>query len=179
MAYSKPTYKSRYENFIGGEWVPPLSGEYFDNLSPVDGELLTKIPRSSTADVDAAVAAAKKAFESYKHTSVIERSTLLNKIADKIEANLEALAIAETLDNGKAVRETLNADVPLVIDHFRYFASVIRAESGSVADLDENTISQEIHEPLGVVAQIIPWNFPLLMAWRKEIASASLQPVML
>ncbi len=174
MAYSKPTYKSRYENFIGGEWVPPLSGEYFDNLSPVDGELLTKIPRSSTADVDAAVAAAKKAFESYKHTSVIERSTLLNKIADKIEANLEALAIAETLDNGKAVRETLNADVPLVIDHFRYFASVIRAESGSVADLDENTISQEIHEPLGVVAQIIPWNFPLLMAaWKIAPAIAA------
>ena len=174
MAYSKPTYKSRYENFIGGEWVPPLSGEYFDNLSPVDGELLTKIPRSSTADVDAAVAAAKKAFESYKHTSVIERSTLLNKIADKIEANLEALAIAETLDNGKAVRETLNADVPLVIDHFRYFATVIRAESGSVADLDENTISQEIHEPLGVVAQIIPWNFPLLMAaWKIAPAIAA------
>ena len=174
MAYSRPTYKPRYENFIGGEWVPPLSGEYFDNLSPVDGELLTKIPRSSTADVDAAVAAAKKAFESYKHTSVIERSTLLNKIADKIEANLEALAIAETLDNGKAVRETLNADVPLVIDHFRYFASVIRAESGSVADLDENTISQEIHEPLGVVAQIIPWNFPLLMAaWKIAPAIAA------
>ena len=174
MAYSRPTYKPRYENFIGGEWVPPLSGEYFDNLSPVDGELLTKIPRSSTADVDAAVAAAKKAFESYKHTSVIERSTLLNKIADKIEANLEKLAIAETLDNGKAVRETLNADIPLVIDHFRYFASVIRSEAGSVADLDENTISQESYEPLGVVAQIIPWNFPLLMAaWKIAPAIAA------
>ncbi len=174
MAYSRPTYKPRYENFIGGEWVPPLSGEYFDNLSPVDGELLTKIPRSSTADVDAAVAAAKKAFESYKHTSVIERSTLLNKIADKIEANLEKLAISETLDNGKAVRETLNADIPLVIDHFRYFASVIRSEAGSVADLDENTISQEIYEPLGVVAQIIPWNFPLLMAaWKIAPAIAA------
>ncbi|MBE0497136.1 MAG: aldehyde dehydrogenase family protein, partial [Campylobacterales bacterium] len=104
MAYTKPTYKPRYENFIGGEWVPPVNGEYFDNLSPVDGELLTKIPRSTTADVDLAVAAAKKAFESYGLTSVIERSTLLNKIADAIEANLEALAIAETLDNGKAVR---------------------------------------------------------------------------
>ncbi len=174
MAYSKPTYKPRYENFIGGEWVPPLSCEYFDNLSPVDGELLTKIPRSSTADVDAAVAAGVKAFETYRHTSVIERSTLLNKIADKIEANLEALAIAETLDNGKAVRETLAADVPLVIDHFRYFASVIRGEAGTVADLDENTISQEIHEPLGVVAQIIPWNFPLLMAaWKIAPAIAA------
>ena len=171
MAYSKPTYKPRYENFIGGEWVPPLSGEYFDNLSPVDGELLTKIPRSSTADVDMAVAAAKKAFESFKHMSVVQRSDMLNKIADKIEANLEFLAISETLDNGKAVRETLAADIPLVVDHFRYFASVIRSEAGSVADLDENTISQEIHEPLGVVAQIIPWNFPLLMAaW--EIAPA-------
>lgn len=167
MAYTKPTYKPRYENFIGGEWVPPVNGEYFDNLSPVDGELLTKIPRSTTADVDLAVAAAKKAFESYGLTSVIERSTLLNKIADAIEANLEALAIAETLDNGKAVRETLAADLPLVVDHFRYFASVIRGEAGSVADLDANTISQEIYEPLGVVAQIIPWNFPLLMAaWK-------------
>ena len=164
MAYSKPTYKAQYENFIGGEWVPPLSGEYFDNLSPVDGELLTRIPRSSTADVDLAVAAAKKAFETYRHFSVVQRSDMLNKIADKIEANLETLAIAETLDNGKAVRETLAADVPLVIDHFRYFASVIRSEAGSVADLDENTISQEIFEPLGVVAQIIPWNFPLLIS---------------
>lgn len=174
MAYSKPTYKPRYENFIGGEWVPPLSGEYFDNLSPVDGELLTKIPRSSTADVDAAVAAAKKAFETYRHFSVVQRSDMLFKIADKIEANLEALAIAETLDNGKAVRETLAADVPLVIDHFRYFASVIRSEAGSVADLDENTISQEIFEPLGVVAQIIPWNFPLLMAaWKIAPALAA------
>lgn len=174
MAYSKPTYKPRYENFIGGEWVPPLSGEYFDNLSPVDGELLTKIPRSSTADVDMAVAAAKKAFESFKHMSVVQRSDMLNKIADKIEANLEFLAISETLDNGKAVRETLAADIPLVVDHFRYFASVIRSEAGSVADLDENTISQEIHEPLGVVAQIIPWNFPLLMAaWKIAPAIAA------
>jgi aldehyde dehydrogenase len=174
MAYSKPTYKPRYENFIGGEWVPPLSGEYFDNLSPVDGELLTKIPRSSTADVDMAVAAAKKAFESFKHMSVVQRSDMLNKIADKIEANLEFLAISETLDNGKAVRETLAADIPLVVDHFRYFASVIRSEAGTVADLDENTISQEIHEPLGVVAQIIPWNFPLLMAaWKIAPAIAA------
>ncbi|WP_060825058.1 aldehyde dehydrogenase family protein [Sulfurospirillum cavolei] len=174
MAYSKPTYKPRYENFIGGEWVPPLSGEYFDNLSPVDGELLTKIPRSSTADVDMAVAAAKKAFESFKHMSVVQRSDMLNKIADKIEANLEFLAISETLDNGKAVRETLAADIPLVVDHFRYFASVIRSEAGTVADLDETTVSQEIHEPLGVVAQIIPWNFPLLMAaWKIAPAIAA------
>lgn len=174
MVYTKPQYKVQFENFIGGEWVAPLSGEYFDNVSPVDGEFLTRIPRSNEADVDMAVAAAKTAFESYKHTSVVERSTLLNKIADAIEANLENLALAETLDNGKAVRETLAADVPLVVDHFRYFASVIRSESGSIADLDENTISQEIHEPLGVVAQIIPWNFPLLMAaWKIAPAIAA------
>ena len=147
MVYTKPQYKEQFENFIGGEWVAPLSGEYFDNISPVDGEVLTRIPRSNEADVDLAVAAGVKAFESYKHSTVVERSTMLNKIADAIEANLENLAIADTLDNGKAIRETLAADVPLVVDHFRYFASVIRGESGSVSDLDENTISQEVYEP--------------------------------
>ncbi|PZP13889.1 MAG: aldehyde dehydrogenase [Aliarcobacter butzleri] len=174
MIYARPTYKTQYENFIGGEWIAPVSGEYFDNISPVDGKLLTKIPRSNEKDVELAIQAAKKAFESYKHTSVVQRSTMLNKVADLIEKNLEMLAIAETLDNGKAVRETLNADIPLVIDHFRYFASVIRAESGTVSDLDENTISQEIYEPYGVVAQIIPWNFPLLMAaWKLAPALAA------
>jgi aldehyde dehydrogenase len=174
MSYTKPQYKAQFENFIGGEWVAPNSGEYFDNISPVDGEVLTRIPRSNTVDVDSAVAAAAKAFLSFKHTSVVERSTLLNKIADAIEANAEQLAIAETLDNGKAIRETINADVPLVVDHFRYFASVIRGESGDVSDLDENTISQEVYEPLGVVAQIIPWNFPLLMAaWKIAPAVAA------
>ncbi|MCG3673411.1 aldehyde dehydrogenase family protein [Aliarcobacter butzleri] len=174
MIYARPTYKTQYENFIGGEWIAPVSGEYFDNISPVDGKLLTKIPRSNEKDVELAIQAAKKAFESYKHTSVVQRSTMLNKVADLIEKNLEMLAIAETLDNGKAVRETLNADVPLVVDHFRYFASVIRAESGTVSDLDENTISQEIYEPYGVVAQIIPWNFPLLMAaWKLAPALAA------
>ncbi|MBU3014177.1 aldehyde dehydrogenase [Poseidonibacter lekithochrous] len=180
MAYTKPQYQEQFENFIGGEWVAPLSGEYFDNLSPVDGEVLTRIPRSNEADVDAAVAAGLEAFQTFKHSSVIERSTMLNKVADAIEANLEAIAIAETLDNGKAVRETLAADVPLVVDHFRYFASVIRGESGDVSDLDENTISQEIHEPLGVVAQIIPWNFPLLMAaWKIAPALAAGNTVVL
>ncbi|MDY0051504.1 MAG: aldehyde dehydrogenase family protein [Aliarcobacter sp.] len=180
MIYSKPQYKAQYENFIGGEWLAPASGEYFDNLSPVDGEVLTRIPRSNEADVDAAVAAGLVAFESFKHSTVIERSTMLNKIADAIEANLEAIAIAETLDNGKAIRETMIADVPLVVDHFRYFASVIRGESGTVSDLDENTISQEIHEPLGVVAQIIPWNFPLLMAaWKIAPALAAGNAVVL
>lgn len=174
MIYSKPKYKAQYENFIGGEWLAPISGEYFDNISPVDGEVLTRIPRSNEKDCEAAILAADKAFQSFKHTSVVERSTLLNKIADAIEANLENIALAETLDNGKAIRETLNADVPLVVDHFRYFASVIRAESGTVSDLDENTISQEIHEPYGVVAQIIPWNFPLLMAaWKLAPAIAA------
>ena len=174
MIYERPKYKSQYENFIGGEWIAPSSGEYIENISPVDGKLLTKIPRSNEKDVELAIQAAKKAFESYKHTSVVQRSTMLNKVADLIEKNLEMLAIAETLDNGKAVRETLNADIPLVVDHFRYFASVIRAESGTVSDLDENTISQEIYEPYGVVAQIIPWNFPLLMAaWKLAPALAA------
>ena len=174
MAYIKPQFKAQFENFIGGEWVAPNSGEYFDNISPVDGTVLTRIPRSNEADVDAAVAAGMKAFETFKHTSIVQRSTMLNKVADAIEANLERLAVAETLDNGKAVRETLNADIPLVVDHFRYFASVIRAETGTVADLDGDTVSQEVYEPLGVVAQIIPWNFPLLMAaWKIAPALAA------
>ncbi len=174
MIYNKPTYKVQYENFIAGKWVAPKSGQYFDNISPVDGKVLTRIPRSNEEDIELAVASAKTAFESFKHTSVVERSTLLNKIADAIEANLESLALAETLDNGKTIREPLNADVPLVVDHFRYFASVIRAESGTVADIDENTVSLEIHEPYGVVAQIIPWNFPLLMAaWKLAPALAA------
>lgn len=174
QAFAKPELKEQYENFIGGQWVPPSSNEYFDNVSPVDGEVLTRIPRSNEQDVEAAVQAAKEAFETFKHSTVVERSTILNKVADAIEANLERLAIAETLDNGKTVRETLAADVPLVVDHFRYFASVIRSEAGSVADLDGTTVSQEIHEPLGVVAQIIPWNFPLLMAaWKLAPALAA------
>ena len=174
MIYERPKYKTQYENFIGGEWIAPNSGEYIENISPVDGKLLTKIPRSNEKDIDLAIKAAKKGFEEYKHFSVAQRSALLNKIANIVEENLEALAVAETLDNGKAVRETLNADLPLFIDHFRYFASVIRAEAGTVADLDENTISQEIFEPYGVVAQIIPWNFPLLMAaWKLAPAIAA------
>lgn len=174
VPFTKPEYKPQYENFIGGQWIAPNSGEYFDNVSPVDGKVLTKVPRSNEADVELAVKAASKAFESFKNTTVVERSTMLNKVADAIEANLEALAIAETLDNGKAVRETLAADIPLVVDHFRYFASVIRAESGTVSDLDADTISQEVHEPFGVVAQIIPWNFPLLMAaWKLAPALAA------
>ena len=174
MAYTRPEFKKQFENFIGGEWVAPLSGEYIDNISPVDGEFLTSVPRSNEKDVESAVLAADKAFQEFKKTTIVERSTLLNKIADAIEANLENIAVAETLDNGKAVRETLNADLPLVVDHFRYFASVIRGETGTTTDLDNTTVSEEIHEPLGVVAQIIPWNFPLLMAaWKLAPALAA------
>ena len=174
MAYARPQYKSQYENFIGGEWVAPTSGDYIDNISPVDGELLTKVPRSNEHDVETAVLAADKAFQEFKNTSIVERSTLLLRIADAIEGNLENLAIAETLDNGKTIRETINADLPLVVDHFRYFAGVIRGETGTTTDLDGTTVSEEIHEPKGVVAQIIPWNFPLLMAaWKLAPAIAA------
>ncbi len=174
MAYERPNFKSTYENFIGGEWVAPVDGKYFEDFSPIDDKLIAKVAQSNTKDIDVAVAAGYKAFETWGKTSATERSVVLNKIADKIEENLELLATAETWDNGKAIRETINADLPLTIDHFRYFASVIRGESGTVTDLDANTVSQEIHEPLGVVAQIIPWNFPLLMAaWKIAPAIAA------
>ncbi|SMN02420.1 Aldehyde dehydrogenase [uncultured Candidatus Thioglobus sp.] len=174
MSYKKPTFKDKYENYIGGKWVAPVDGEYFENISPIDGSVLTKVAQSNKKDIDLAVAAATTAFETWGKTSATERSNLLFKIADKIEANLEQLAIVETWDNGKAIRETLNADIPLVVDHFRYFGSVIRAEAGDVADLDNNTVSMEVHEPLGVVGQIIPWNFPILMGtWKIAPALAA------
>ncbi len=170
----RPEFKSQYENFIGGKWVPPVDGEYFENTSPVDGKLIAKVARSNRKDVDLAVDAGSEAFKTWKNTSVTERSNMLFKIADRMEANLELLASVETWDNGKAIRETMAADIPLAIDHFRYFGSVIRAESGDVADLDSSTVSMEVHEPLGVVAQIIPWNFPLLMAtWKIAPALAA------
>ena len=171
---NKPTFKPQYENFIGGEWTAPIEGKYFTNLSPVDGSEIAKMPSSTKPDIDLAVKAAWKGFESFKNTSVTERATLLNKIADVMEDNLSMLASVETCDNGKAIRETTLADLPLAIDHFRYFASVIRAEAGEISNLDAMTISQEIHEPLGVVGQIIPWNFPLLMAaWKIAPAIAA------
>ncbi len=174
MVYDKIEFKKRYDNFIGGEWKAPVDGRYFEDFSPVDNTLIAEVARSNKKDIDLAVESGWKAFETWKNVSVAERSALLNKIADIMEENLEKLAIAETLDNGKPIRETLNADLPLAIDHFRYFASVIRAESGTVSDLDAQTVSQEIHEPLGVVAQIIPWNFPLLMAaWKLAPALAA------
>ena len=171
---NRPEFKSQYENYIGGEWVPPVDGEYFDNNSPVDGSLIAKVPKSNKNDIDLAVKAAWKAAPEWNISSATERSALLNKIADRIEENLDYLAKAETWDNGKAIRESTAADLPLAIDHFRYFAGVIRAESGEMSDLDPNTVSMEVHEPLGVVGQIIPWNFPILMAvWKLAPALAT------
>lgn len=181
MIYSKPgtadaviNFKLQYQNFIGGEWVKPVNGRYFDNPSPVDGQVFCQIPRSDASDIELALDAAHQAKDSWGKTSVTERSNILLRIADRIEQNIEALAIAETWDNGKAVRETLAADLPLVVDHFRYFAGCIRAQEGSAADIDANTVSYHFPEPLGVVGQIIPWNFPILMAaWKVAPALAA------
>ncbi|CAM4104813.1 aldehyde dehydrogenase family protein [Gillisia hiemivivida] len=174
MNYSKPKFKEKYGNFINGKFEAPDDGEYFDNHSPIDNMLLAKYPRSKESVVKKAIEAANNAKDAWGKTSVGERSAILMKIADVIEANLNEFAQMETADNGKAIRETVNADVPLAVDHFRYFASVIRAEEGSATELNENTVSLIIREPLGVVAQIIPWNFPLLMlAWKVAPALAS------
>lgn len=174
MIYDKPVFKSQYENYIGGEWVAPQQGNYFDNISPVDGKPFAKVPRSCERDLNAALDAAHQAKKAWGETSVAERSNLLLRVADRIETELEALAIVETWENGKPVRETLNADLPLIVDHFRYFAGCIRAQEGSAADLDAQTASYHFHEPLGVVGQIIPWNFPLLMAaWKLAPALAA------
>lgn len=174
MSYSKPSFKEKYGNFINGQFVDPVDGEYFDNPSPIDASHIAKYPRSKKEDVDNAVKAANAAKEAWGNTSITERSAMLNKVADIIEANLEEFALVETCDNGKAIRETINADVPLSIDHWRYFASVIRAEEGSASELDANTLSLNIKEPLGVIGQIIPWNFPLLMlSWKLPPALAA------
>lgn len=168
------TFKDRYANFIGGEWVAPKQGRYFANESPVTGENFCEIPRSCDQDIQLALDAAHRAFESFGRTSATERSNLLLKIADTIEQNLEMLAVAETWDNGKGVRETLAADIPLAVDHFRYFAGCIRAQEGTAAEIDEHTVAYHLHEPLGVVGQIIPWNFPILMAaWKLAPALAA------
>ncbi len=172
--YTKPDFREQYENFIGGEWVAPTRGDYFDNVSPVDGKSFTRIPRSTQEDVDKALDAAWAAAKTWNVTSATERSNILLKIAQVMEDNLEVLAKAEVWDNGKALRETMAADLPLAIDHFRYFAGVIRAEEGSVAELDANTVCVNVWEPLGVVGQIIPWNFPILMAtWKLAPALAA------
>ncbi len=166
-ADAKIKYKDKYDNFIGGKWVPPVNGEYFDVITPISGKVYTQTSRSGPEDIERALDAAHAAADAWGKTSVAERSSILLKIADRLEENLEILAYAETVDNGKPIRETLAADVPLSIDHFRYFAGALRAQEGSIGDLDENTVAYHFHEPLGVVGQIIPWNFPLLMAaWK-------------
>jgi aldehyde dehydrogenase len=181
MIYAKPgtqgsviSLKPRYGNYIGGEFIAPVNGQYFTNSSPVDASLIGEFPRSDAADIELALDAAHAAADAWGKTSVANRALILLKIADRIEANLELLAVAETWDNGKAVRETLNADVPLAADHFRYYAGCIRAQEGSAAEIDEHTAAYHFHEPLGVVGQVIPWNFPLLMAaWKLAPALAA------
>ena len=168
------TFKSRYQNYIGGEWVPPVKGQYFENVTPVTGKAFCEIPRSTAEDIELALDAAHAAAPGWTKTSPAARAVILNKIADRIEQHLELLAVAETWDNGKAVRETLNADLPLAIDHFRYFAGAIRAQEGGISQIDDDTVAYHFHEPLGVVGQIIPWNFPILMAvWKLAPALAA------
>ncbi|MGE4405120.1 acetaldehyde dehydrogenase ExaC [Pseudomonas sp.] len=181
MRYAHPgtegalvTFKARYGNYINGQFVEPVGGQYFTNLSPVNGQPIAEFPRSDAADIDKALDAAHAAADAWGKTSVQARSLILLQIADRIEQNLELLAITETWDNGKAVRETLNADIPLAADHFRYFAGCIRAQEGTSAEIDEHTAAYHFHEPLGVVGQIIPWNFPILMAaWKLAPALAA------
>jgi aldehyde dehydrogenase len=174
LTTSKNPFAERYDNFIGGKWVAPRSGKYFDNASPVTGQVVCKIARSDAQDVEAALDAAHAAKDAWGRTSVVERAIVLNRIADRMEANLEKLAVAETWDNGKPIRETRAADLPLAIDHFRYFAGVVRGQEGSLAEIDQDTVAYHFHEPLGVVGQIIPWNFPLLMAcWKLAPALAA------
>jgi len=168
------TVLPRYDNFIGGRWVPPVEGEYAQVLSPVTGQPFTQVPRSTPQDIEVALDAAHAAKDAWGETSTAERARILNKIADAIEANIEMLAVAESWGNGKPVRETLAADIPLAIDHFRYFAGAIRAEEGRISEIDKNTVAYHFNDPLGVVGQIIPFNFPLLMAaWKIAPALAA------
>jgi len=177
---AKVTFKPRYENWIGGEWVAPVKGQYFEDISPVNGKPFAEVARGTAEDIELALDAAHKAAPAWGKASTAERAAVLNRIADKIDANLELLAVAETWDNGKPVREPLAADIPLAADHFRYFASAIRAQDGDHAELDGDTVSYQFHEPLGVVGQIIPWNFPLLMAvWKLAPALAAGNTVVL
>ncbi|MEM9131325.1 MAG: aldehyde dehydrogenase [Actinomycetota bacterium] len=174
------SFKDRYDNFIGGEWVPPKTGQYFENLSPINGQAIGEIARSNHEDVEAALDAAHAAADAWGKTSTTERSNILLQIAQRMEDNLEALALAETWDNGKPIRESMAADLPLAVDHFRYFASVIRAEEGGISEIDASTVAYHFKEPLGVVGQIIPWNFPLLMAtWKLAPALAAGNAVVL
>ncbi len=171
---AKVAFESRYDNYIGGDWAKPVKGNYFENITPVTGQAFTEVAQSTAEDVELALDAAHKAAPAWGRTSVAERAVILNKIADRMEENLEMLAVAETWDNGKAIREPLNADLPLAIDHFRYFAGAIRAQEGTLSQIDEDTVAYHFKEPLGVVGQIIPWNFPLLMAvWKLAPALAA------
>ncbi|GAA3912221.1 aldehyde dehydrogenase [Actinoplanes auranticolor] len=174
------SYESRYDHWIGGEYVPPVKGQYFENPSPVNGQNFCEIARGTADDVERALDAAHGAADAWGRTSVSERANILNKIADRMEANLEQLAVAETWENGKPVRETMAADIPLAIDHFRYFAGALRAQEGTLGEIDDDTVAYHFHEPLGVVAQIIPWNFPILMAvWKLAPALAAGNAVVL
>ncbi|RII42199.1 aldehyde dehydrogenase [Galactobacter valiniphilus] len=177
---SKVSFKPRYDNYIGGEWVPPVKGEYFENVTPVTGKVFTEVARSTAEDIEKALDAAHAAAPAWGKTSPAERAQILLNIADRMEANLELIAVAETWDNGKPVRETLAADIPLAIDHYRYYAGAIRAQEGRLSQIDDNTTAYHYHEPLGVVGQIIPWNFPLLMAtWKLAPALAAGNAVVL
>src|SRR3990167_26087 len=164
---AKHSFKARYDNFIGGQFVPPVERQYFDVITPITGQVYTQAARSTAADIELALDAAHAAKAGWAATPAAARANILLQIADRIDANLELLAYAETVGNGKAIRETLNADIPLSADHFRYFAGCLRAQEGSLTEVDGNTIAYHFHEPLGVVGQIIPWNFPILMAaWK-------------
>jgi aldehyde dehydrogenase len=166
--------KSRYDNFIGGKWVAPVRGQYFSNPTPITGQQICEIARSTAEDIELALDAAHKAREAWGQAAPAVRAGVLNKIADRMEANLDVLALVETIDNGKPIRETTHADLPLAIDHFRYFAGCLRAQEGTIAEIDHDTVAYHFHEPLGVVGQIIPWNFPLLMAvWKLAPALAA------
>src|SRR5919107_4132659 len=174
------SFKPRYDHFIGGEYVAPAKGQYFENPTPVTGETFTEVARGTADDIEKALDAAHAAAPAWGKTSAAERANILNKMADRVEANLEAIAIAESWENGKACRETLAADIPLAVDHLRYFAGALRAQEGSLSEIDENTIAYHFHEPLGVVGQIIPWNFPILMAvWKLAPALAAGNAVVL
>ncbi len=173
-------FAGRYENFIGGQWTAPVDGRYFENVSPVNGQPFCEVARSTAADIDAALDAAHAASPGWGRTPPGERALLLNRIADRMEANLERIALAESWDNGKPIRETVNADIPLAVDHFRYFAGAIRAQEGSLSQIDDDTVAYHFQEPLGVVGQIIPWNFPILMAvWKLAPALAAGNAVVL
>lgn len=168
------SFQSRYDNWIGNEWVAPVKGQYFENPTPVTGQNFCDVARSTAEDIELALDAAHAAAPAWGKTSVAERAIILNKIADRMEENLESIALAESWDNGKPIRETLNADIPLAIDHFRYFAGAIRAQEGSLSEINSDTVAYHFHEPLGVVGQIIPWNFPILMAvWKLAPALAA------